>query len=478
MQQATIEELKTVHALKDLPDEHLQWILDHSRYHEMNDGEVLMKTGQPTDELMFIIEGKLTFYLDVNGRQVYYFTFENDVTTGGATGLLPYSRMKVSPGYSYAAGKLRSIRMHKDHFQELEQLNPGLIQRLIGYMTERARSFATTKLQHEKVNALGKLAAGIAHELNNPASAIDRISSELVKRLKLNYELTEKLLQHKINIEHIQSIRNLVEAKESEASANIRVSTLKRMKKEEEIIEWMEEKGLTGKEVAGEIFAEAGFTVTDLENIKGNADREAFVHVLQWLENLLSSQRIIKDLADASGRISNLVGAIKSHVQMDRTNEMQPTNLHQDIENTLTLLGFKLRDKNITVKRMYCEDLPEVPVYVGELNQVWTNLIDNAIFALPKNGELTIETVCDKKSVTVRMTDNGPGIPKEIISRIFDPFFTTKKVGEGTGIGLDIVNRIIKRHNGEIKVTSVPGKTEFTVIIPATAEQNKNSFKN
>ena len=163
---------------------------------------------------------------------------------------------------------------------------------------------------------------------------------------------------------------------------------------------------------------------------------------------------------------------------MDRTNEMQPTNLHQDIENTLTLLGFKLRDKNITVKRMYCEDLPEVPVYVGELNQVWTNLIDNAIFALPKNGELTIETVCDKKSVTVRMTDNGPGIPKEIISRIFDPFFTTKKVGEGTGIGLDIVNRIIKRHNGEIKVTSVPGKTEFTVIIPATAEQNKNSFKN
>jgi signal transduction histidine kinase len=151
---------------------------------------------------------------------------------------------------------------------------------------------------------------------------------------------------------------------------------------------------------------------------------------------------------------------------MDRTNEMQPTNVHTDIENTLTLLGYKLRDKNISVKKSFCSDMRDVPAYIGELNQVWTNIIDNAIYALLKGGELTVETKCDAKQVTVCITDNGSGIPKDIQSRIFDPFFTTKKVGEGTGIGLDIVMRIIKRHNGEIKVFSEPGKTQFTIIIP------------
>jgi len=326
-------------------------------------------------------------------------------------------------------------------------------------------------LQHEKVNALGMLAAGIAHELNNPASAIDRISSELIKRLKRNYELTEKLLQHRISAEHIQSIRSMVAAKENEPVTENKLSTLQRMEKEEEITDWLEEKGMLGNHIAGETFAEAGFTANDLEMIRGNVGREPFIHVLHWLENLLSSQRIIKDLGDASGRISNLVGAIKSHVHMDRTNELQTTDIHQDIENTLTLLGYKLREKNIEIIKEFCDDMPVVPAYVGELNQVWTNLIDNAIFALEKNGKLTIKTSCDAKNVKVYIIDNGSGIPKEIISRIFDPFFTTKKVGSGTGIGLDIVKRIVKHHNGEIKVNSIPGKTEFEVCILVLQKQ-------
>lgn len=151
---------------------------------------------------------------------------------------------------------------------------------------------------------------------------------------------------------------------------------------------------------------------------------------------------------------------------MDRTNDLQPTNIHQDIENTLTLLGFKLREKNIEVNKKFYEAMPDVPAYVGELNQVWTNLVDNAIFALDKNGTLNIETSLDDKNMTVNIIDNGKGIPNEIISRIFDPFFTTKKVGEGTGIGLDLVNRIVKKHNGTVKVTSEPGRTSFSVCIP------------
>jgi signal transduction histidine kinase len=467
MGSVTIAELKNVIALSDLPEEHLRWILDHSQYREFEEGEVLMKTGAPTENLHFVLEGTVDFYMDVNGKQVYYFTFSNDKATGGASGLLPYSRMKTSPGYAYAVSKVRLLQLHKSYFPELERLSPELIQRLIGYMTERARTFATMQLQHEKVNALGKLSAGIAHELNNPASAINRISSELTKRLKLNYEHTQRLLAEGINPELIQSIKNLVHNKEQKKGAT-KLNAMQRLQKEDAIVDWLDQHKIKEPEIA-ETFTEADFSDEDLEYIYEQCSQNAFLDVLRWLENLLSSQRIIKDLEEASGRISNIVGAIKSHVHMDRTNDLQPTNIHKDIENTLTLLGYKLREKFITVRKVFCSDLVDIPAHISELNQVWTNLIDNAIYAVDKNGELTIETSCDKKNVKVKIIDNGVGIPKENLSKIFDPFFTTKKMGDGTGIGLDTVNRIIKHHNGEIKVDSVPGRTEFAVCIPITA---------
>ena len=473
MSTVTIEDLKKVVALKELPDEHLQWILDRSEYLEVEDGGLLAKYGDPAEIMWIMLEGKISFYMNVNGKQVFYNMFENNEVTGGVSGLLPYSRMKIMPGYSYAIGPARFLGLHKKYFTELEHLNPDFIQKLIGYMTERARSFATTQLQHEKVNALGNLAAGIAHELNNPAAAINRISTELDKRLNLNYELTEKLLRSNISSEHIQSIKEMVREKENEPVQKTKYSTLQRIQNQDEMEDWLEKMGVIDRQAA-ETFSEFGFSTAGFEAVLNEVGKEVFVPLVPWLENLISSKKIIKDLAEASNRISNLVGAIKSHVQMDRTNDLHDTNIHEVIENTLTLLGFKLRDKNITVIRKFCNDLSVVPAYVGELNQVWTNLIDNAIFALPKNGELIIETSCNKNSVKVCIIDNGEGIPKEIMSRIFDPFFTTKKVGEGTGIGLDIVSRILKRHNGEIKVTSVPGRTEFSICIPKIQSETPN----
>ena len=478
MHSVAIEELKTVVALSDLQDEHLQWIIDHSEYQEYEDGELIAKYGAPAEIMWIALMGKVAFYMYINGRQVYYFTFENNNVTGGIGGLMPYSRMKTYPGYSYALGNVKLLRIHKDHFHELELLNPDFIQRLIGYMTERAKVFATTKLQHEKVDALGNLAAGIAHELNNPAAAISGISAELAKRLNRNYEFTKTLLECNMTAKHIQHIRELVVKKENELDQNSHRTTLERMEIEDEIEEWLEINGVTQREAA-ETFSEYGFSIKELELIRDDIGDHAFIRMVPWLENLISSQKIIKDLADASGRISKLVGSIKSHVHMDRTNDLQPTDIHQDLENTLTLLGFKIREKNISLTKIFCPDLPLVPAYVGELNQVWTNLIDNAIFALDKNGTLTIESSWDTKNVTVQIIDNGAGIPQEIISRIFDPFFTTKKMGEGTGIGLDIVNRIVKSHNGEIKVDSEPGRTVFSVNIPIVqspeSKQQNNS---
>lgn len=466
MQPVTIEELKKVIALRDLPDELLQWLLKNSEAIEYEEGETVGKTGETAEWMYFIIRGRIDYYKNVNGKLVYYHHFMNDADSGGVSGLLPYSRMKVYGGNTVVSIKLRGIRLHKKYFQELEKVSPEFTQRLIGYMTERARSFATTQLQLEKVSALGNLAAGIAHELNNPASAINRISSELSNRLFMNIELTEKMLIQKINAEHIQYLRNIIESKER--LPKTKLSALQRMNKEDNLLNWLEEKGIPADQQVVETFIEAGFSGEDLEALADKVPNEELVQVLLWIENLLSSQRVIKDLAEASTRISNLVGAIKSHVHMDRTNAKQPTDVHKDIENTLTLLGYKLREKNINVKKSFCNDLVEVPAYVGELNQVWTNIIDNAIYALDKDGEIIIETTCDPKNVNVKIIDNGPGIPAEILSRIFDPFFTTKKVGEGTGIGLDLVKRIISRHNGEIKVHSNPGRTEFLVCLPVS----------
>jgi signal transduction histidine kinase len=464
MNPVTPAELKTVIALNELPDEHLQWIIDHSEYKEYEDGSQIKKTGEEADVLIMMLEGAVSFYMDVKGRLVFYHHFDNDKASGGITGVMPYSRMKTYPGCSFAVGKLRTLQLHKKYFTELEHLNPDFIQRLIGYMTERAKSFATMQMQQEKVSALGRLSAGIAHELNNPASAINRIASELTRRLEMNYQLTGKLLEENISAHNIHNIRNLAE--EKKATAKIKLTAIQRLEREDEITEWLEQFGFTGTNQASDTFVDAGFVADDFEKLRSNLDKNAFIQVLHWLENLLSSERIINDLDEASTRISNLVGAIKSHVQMDRTNELHPTNIQTDIENTITLLGHKLREKSISVKKTFCENFPEVPAYVGELNQVWTNIIDNAIYAVPKNGEITIETICDDSNVTVKISDNGAGIPPEIISRIFDPFFTTKKVGDGTGIGLDIVNRIVKRHKGEIKVNSQPGKTQFSICIP------------
>lgn len=339
----TFEELREIHALSELPDEHLQWLLDHSVYQEFEDGALIGKYGEAAENMWFLLEGKVTFYMNVNGRLVYYFTFENNATTGGVSGLIPYSRMKTYPGNSYATGKVRSIALHKKFFHELEDLNPDFIQKLIGYMTERAKAFATTQLQQEKVSALGKLAAGIAHELNNPAAAINGIASELTKRLNRNYQLTESLLAGHLLPEQIRDIGAMVQKKENDRAVTPKPSLIQRMEIEEDLAGWLSRMNIPNPMEASQTFSEAGYITEELEGLCRQVGKEAAVHALQWLENLLSSQKIIKDLGNASARISNLVGAIKSHVHMDRTGDIQSTHLHQDIENTLTLFGYKLR---------------------------------------------------------------------------------------------------------------------------------------
>jgi signal transduction histidine kinase len=473
MESVTIEDLRKVIALNDLPEEHLKWILEHSELRQYEDGEVMVKAGEPVDYMWMMLEGVGSFYMDVNGRQVYYYDFDNSPETGGIGGLMPYSRLKTSPGYAYAQGRVRILGLHKKHFIELENLNRDFIQRLIALMTDRARYFATQQLQHEKVNALGKLAAGIAHEMNNPAAAINRISSELNRRLMLNFDLTRKLLVHGVLPEHVDTMQQMVAMKAVPDKWQPKITALRRMELEDEFSDWFTRHGIEKNTELSETFTAAGVKISELEHFYSLVGEKPFGDVILWLENLLSSHKIITDLDHASARISDLVGAIKSHVHMDKTNDVQPTQVITDIENTLTLLGHKLREKNIEVERKYAEPVPEVNAFVGELNQVWMNVIDNAIYAMDKNGKLLLEVFTRNHDVKVNITDNGAGIPEKILPRIFDPFFTTKKQGQGTGIGLDLVARIIKRHNGDIKVNSMPGRTTFSLCIPINDQKQQ-----
>lgn len=463
--EATVKELGNVPILQGLPEETLQWIKDRITCFEYEDGEVIMRTGESADQMWFLLNGEAQFYMDINGRLVHYYTFGQDELTGGVGGLLPYSRMKTSPGYSYAQGQCRVVMLHKDHFKELEEVSPELIQRLVSNMTERARFFATRKLQEEKISALGKLSAGLAHELNNPAAAIQRTVTELSNRIKNNYELTSQLLKADVQSKEVSHVNDLI-LRQAAKPRDKKQSLMQKMAQEDELSEKLDSYGFPDPQTLAETMNDADIDLDTLEEIRQGLSNETFVPVMKWLCNILISTRVIKEVEDASKRISDLVTAMKSHVHMDRSVAMEPIDIHEALTNTLTLLNHKLKKKNIKVDRQYDENLPEVMGYGGELNQVWSNLVDNAIDAMEQEGQLKIITKQDGHMVRVSVIDNGAGIPADIKNKIFDPFFTTKRQGEGTGIGLDLVNQIVTRHHGEVKVFSEPGRTEFRVILP------------
>ncbi len=265
--------------------------------------------------------------------------------------------------------------------------------------------------------------------------------------------------------------RVLEKLKEKSSLKLKRQTAVEKMEKEDSVTAWLEENKITSRDFLAETFTESMIELHELDSLKKEVSADDLEDVLLWYGHQLSSQQMISDLSNASERISDLVGAIKSHVHMDRTSDMQQTCIPDDIDNTLTLLGHKLREKNIRTDKIYAEKVPKIDAFVSELNQVWMNIIDNAIYAMDKNGILKIEIFPKNNDLKVYITDNGSGIPPEIISRIFEPFFTTKKVGEGTGIGLDLASRIIKRHRGDIKCVSKPGCTRFEICLPVYQQQ-------
>ncbi|MBK7871391.1 MAG: GHKL domain-containing protein [Saprospiraceae bacterium] len=439
----------------------LSWMIEKSRYVFYGLDEYVFQPGRPADYMMTIIQGKCSVEFMQQGELRIGGAWE----AGEVTGILPFSRMKESRAYGRVLEPCYILELHRECFVEMVNVSYELTQALVGVMSDRVRDFTQMRSQNEKLISLGKLSAGLAHELNNPASAMVRIADELYKRQHQTPERFKAVITMRVTPEQTDAVNAILFSKMADLN-NIELSLLERESRKDDMIDWLEDQGVEEAEEIAETLVDFGFEQDDLEQISDIAHGQHLATILWWIEGALSSEKLLCEIKESANRIATLVKAIKSYSHMDRGSAAEPTDLYEGVKSTLIMLKHKLKEKRIQIEKNFQENLPKVIANPGELNQVWTNLFDNAIDAMDEEGMLKIKAYANHRFVTIEITDNGAGLPEENITRIFDPFYTTKSIGEGTGMGLDIVKKIIDRQKGTIGVISKPGETTFTICLP------------
>lgn len=460
MKELTIEDLKIVQDFQHVPDEQLQWLTRQGEVVTLEQGELIFNTGDPVIYTYIILTGKFRVCAVQSGKLRELRILD----PGQVTGFLPYSRATVTPAFCEAIKTSTVFRCSAANIKQGIPQNYELTEALVHIMVNRVREFTSIQQQNEKMFALGKLSAGLAHELNNPAAAISRAAALLQNQVQQLPSLFKQVAKLHIKEEKVDRIQELIMEKINEAPATL--SMMQKASFEDDIADWLHDNNIQNIDTEG--LAERRFTINNLDAIKACAVANELPVVIEWISSYIVTNKMAEDIRTSSERISSLVGAVKNFTFMDKDSDRQMVNIHNGIRNTLTMLNYKLRKANINVIEDYDTTVPEVKAFPGELNQVWTNIIDNAIDAMEVNqkGNLTITSKHDSRFVKVYFKDDGPGIPKEIQPNIFAPFFTTKEMGKGSGLGLDVVTRIMIQHNGSVKVNSEPGTTEFEVCIP------------
>ncbi len=453
--------MKKFSVFEDLPEEDLRWLAERMEEVALEAGEIYARPGDSVDYLTLMLEGELQVsQMTTPGSPIFV------AVAGEITGRLPFSRLKQFKGMSRAVMHTRMIRLHRQYFPELVQRMPLLTERLVGLMSDRIREVTRTETQQEKLMALGKLSAGLAHELNNPAAAATRAAQNLMISFQEIRDVSLRLLKHASTEEQRNALFEF-EMKAGKSLATQRTQELDPLElsdREERVTAWLEKHNIADAWKIAATLAESCVDEPQLETFVGLIGPELLSDALHRVAAIVNMFGLIREIENSSKRISDLVAAVKRYSYMDQT-ALQEVDLREDIDNTLKIFGHRLK-VGVNIVRNYDPQLPKVCAYGGELNQVWTNLIDNAIDAMQGKGELRIKTCKELDYAMVEIEDTGAGIPKDIQSRIFDPFFTTKRVGQGTGLGLDTVARIVRRHHGFIEVESEPGKTCFTIRLP------------
>jgi signal transduction histidine kinase len=454
--------LAAIPAFQDLPAEVLAWLLMHGELRRYAPGEVIVATGSPADRMLAVVAGAVQYTSKVAGQSEAKFRAE----TGQVSGVLPYSRLQVFGGQGIADGETTLYLLPRTTFTALEQVSPELVQRLVGIMNDRARDEVRAQERDDKLRALGKLSAGLSHELNNPAAAIGRAADALNKHLCNSPKLLKDLMLAGPPSEAMMGLKALaMENSEYRAAPQ---SALARADQEDDLADWLETQGVPDGYALATGLLDGGLTSEKLAPLLVQLPEAARAPALVWLEAHLTALRLTRDIREASQRISTLVSDVKTYSHMDRAGGREKLVVTTGLDSTLNIFAYALRQKNVRLTRHYAPDLPAVMGQAGSLNQVWTNLIDNALDALPeKGGELAVAVTQQNGGVCVSICDNGAGITPEVLAHMFEPFYTTKPPGEGSGQGLDIARRIVQAHGGRLEATSAPGRTDFTVWLPS-----------
>jgi signal transduction histidine kinase len=465
-QRLTLDELRGLFLFEDLSDDQLAWVADNGDVVDCPAGAEVSVEGEPAECFFVLLEGTLSMVRLVGGSEVETVRTDHRGVYSGAVQFYFGDRLEQRyPATVRAVTDCRFLALPAGPFAAVfRQWYPMAVHLLEGMFVGQ-RNSAELVGQRERLLALGKLTAGLTHELNNPAAAAARATAALRERLAGMRHKLALLSEGKLDGEVLRSLTGMQEEFVARIAGTRELSTLERSDLEDGLGDWLDERGVTQPWDLAGVFVAAGLGPDDLDRVADAVAPSCLEPALRWLAYTVETETLLAEIADSTGRISSLVDAAKQYSQMDRMPH-QPTDLRAGLDATLVMLGAKI-GSGITVVKDYDPELPPVPAYAGELNQVWTNLIVNALDAMAGEGTLTLRTARDGDCALVEIGDTGPGIPEELRSRVFEPFFTTKPVGQGTGLGLDVSWRIVvKRHGGDLRVTSRPGDTRFQVALP------------
>jgi signal transduction histidine kinase len=447
-------------AVGKAPRAELEWLVAHGSLERLEPGAMIARKGEPVDALYIVLTGRVSHVTDQGGvwRKVVSWG------EGEVAGQLPYSRLTNAPGNSVIDEPSDLFRIDRAHLEAMPVQCPSVTAALVHVMVDRARAFKSSDLQVEKMASLGKLAAGLAHELNNPASAAARSAQLVTDALVESDDASRALGAAGLDARESAAIERLRALCLGKTTTTVR-SPLERADREEAIATWLDDHGAPDALAAA--LAETDLTLANLDELAGALGGEKLHAALRWAAAGCTVRALARDIERAASRVHALVSAVKGFTYMDQGTAPQAVDVGQGLTDTLAVMAAKARASSASLTVDVPPDLPRVRALGGELNQVWANLVDNALDAVRPGGRVTVTARREGPMVVVRVADDGPGIPADLQPRIFDPFFTTKPVGKGTGLGLDIVRRLVDTNGGMLDVESEPGRTEFRVALPA-----------
>jgi signal transduction histidine kinase len=431
-------------------------------------GEILAAQGETAHFFWIQLEGELqVFQVGNDGQRTNLYIHP----AGSAYGEVPLLANQPNAVGIESMGTSHLLQLNEDEFWHLMTACPEVRKAILKNMAVRMQKIQVMAVQNEKMASLGTMAAGLMHELNNPGAAARRAATQLRENLMRLHELTARFSKAEMTREQKQCMFDLQDHALS-AKGPSALSSLEQSDAEEALAEWLEAANVENAWKIAPTLAGIGLKPEELECARSEFPGTIFSDALSWLEALTSSMQLVGTIEESIGRVTDLVHAVKSYAYEGR-GQKQEININESIHATLVILGHKMREKEIVLEKNFAAGLPLFHTVRSGLNQIWTNLLDNAIDAVPQRGRISIKTWAEAGAngpeLCIAVIDNGSGIPATCQAHIFDPFFTTKAVGVGTGLGLGIVNKIVEHYGGVIHFTSSPGETEFVVRLPADA---------